>query len=86
MNTSNCFFHENRYNNTLIWKGIWQLITLSSKSKVHPNIVRVKSKDIINPAKIADALNTFLINIGPNLSKTILDSSKTFKNFLKIAH
>ena len=25
----------------------------------------------------------FFINIGPNLSKTILDSSKPFKNFLK---
>ena len=53
------FFHENRNNNTLIWKRIWQLITLSSKSKVHPNIVKVKGKDIINPAKIADALTFF---------------------------
>ena len=28
-------------------------------------------------------LSIFFINIGPNLSKTILDSSKPFKNFLK---
>ena len=32
-------------------------------------------KDIMNPTKIANASNNVLINIGPNLSKTILDSS-----------
>ena len=77
------FFDKNRNNTTLIWKGIWQLITLKSKSKAHPNIVKVKGKDITNPIEIANAFNNFFINIGPNLSKTILDSSKPFKNFLK---
>ena len=77
------FFDKNRNNTTLIWKGIWQLITLKSKSKIHPNIVKVKGKDITNPIEIANAFNNFFINIGPNLSKTILDSSKPFKNFLK---
>ena len=36
------FFDKNRNNTTLKWKGIQQLITLKSKSKVHPNIVKVK--------------------------------------------
>ena len=36
------FFDKNRNNTTLKWKGIWQLIALKSKSKVHPNIVKVK--------------------------------------------
>ena len=76
-------FDENHNNNTLIWKGIWQLITIISKRKVHLNIVKLKGKDITNPTKIANAFNNFFINIGPNLSKTILDSSKPFKNFLK---
>ena len=75
------FFDKNCNNTTLIWKGIWQLITLKSKSKVHPNIIRVKGKDIANPTEIANAFN--FTNIGPNLSKTILDSSKPYKNFLK---
>ena len=77
------FFDKNRNNTTLIWKGIRQLITLKSKSKIHPNIVKVKGKDITNPIEIPNAFNNFFINIGPNLSKTILDSSKPFKNFLK---
>ena len=38
-------FDKNRNNTTLIWKGIRQLITLKSKSKVHPNIVKVKGKE-----------------------------------------
>ena len=80
------FFDKNRNNTTLIWKGIRQLITLKSKSKVCPNIVKVKGKDITNPTVIANAFNIFFINIGPNLSKIILDSSKPFKTFSKIAH
>ena len=77
------FFDKIRNNTTLIWKGIRQLITLKSKSKVDPNIVKVKGKDITNPTEIANALNNFFINTGPNLSKTILDSNEPFKNFLK---
>ena len=41
------------------------------------------SENITNPTEIANAFNNFFINIGPNLSKTILDSNKPFKNFLK---
>ena len=78
------FFDKNRNNTTLIWKGIWQLITLKSKSKVHPIIVKVKSKDITNSTDIANAFYSIFIDIGPNLSKTIPDSSKPFRNFSKI--
>ena len=36
------FFDKNRNNITLMWKGIRQLITLKSKSKVRPNIEKGK--------------------------------------------
>ena len=36
------FFDKNRNNITLIWKGIRQLITRKSKSKVRPNIEKGK--------------------------------------------
>ena len=42
-------FDKNRNNITLIWLGIRQFIILKCKSKVRPNIVKVKSKDITNP-------------------------------------
>ena len=80
---SKFFFEKNRNNTTLIWKGIRQLITLKSKSKIHLNIIKVKGKDITNPIEIVNAFSNFFINIGPNLSKSILDSNKPFKNFLK---
>ena len=57
---------------------IRQLITLKSKSKVYPNIVKVKGKDIKNPTDIANAFNNL-----DNHVKIIPDSSKTFRNFLK---
>ena len=49
------------------------LITLKSKSKVHPNIVNVKGKDITNTTDIANAFNNFFVDSVPNLSKTIPD-------------
>ena len=73
----------NLFNLTVFLTGIWQLITLKYKSKVHPNIVRVKSKNITNPTDIANIFNNFFIDIGSNLSKTIPDSSKLFRNFHK---
>ena len=60
MNTSNCFFDKNRNNTTLIWKGVPQLITLKYKSKIHPNILKVKGKDITNPKDVVNAFNCFL--------------------------
>ena len=54
------FFDKNRNNTTLIWKGIRQLIALKSKRKFHPNIVKVKGKDITNPTEIANAFNNVL--------------------------
>ena len=70
----------------LMWKRdklFRKYLKAKSKSKIDPNIVKVKGKDITNPIEIANAFNNFFINTGPNLSKTILDSSKPFKNFLK---
>ena len=65
----------------MIWKGIRQIITLKHKNKRQPSIINVKGKDV-NPKNIADAFNNFFTNIGPSLSKTILQSKKNFTNFL----
>ena len=84
MNTSIHFFKKNCNNTTLIWKRIRQLLTPKSKSKIHPNTVKVKDRDIVNTVDIAIAnvFKIFFIDFGPNLSKTIYGSSKPFKNFL----
>ena len=36
-------------------EGIGQFIIIKSKNKVHPNIVKVKGKDITNPTDVANA-------------------------------
>ena len=64
---------------------IRQLVTLKPKSKIHPNIVKVKGKDIRNPTETANAYNNcFYIDVGPNLPNAIPGPSKPFRNFLKI--
>ena len=70
------YFKKNKNDTSLIWKGIRQPITLKHKSKRQPSIITVKGKDITNPENIANAFNNFFTNIGPSLSKTILQSKK----------
>ena len=56
---------------------IRQLVTLKSKNKIHPKIVKVKGKDITNPTVIANAYNNcFYIDVGPNLPNAIPGPSK----------
>ena len=76
------YFEKNKNDTSLIWKGIRQLITLKHKSKRQPSITTVKGKDVTNPKNIVNAFNNFFTNIGPSLSKIILQSKKNFKNFL----
>ena len=67
---------------SLTWKGIRQFITLKHKNKRQPSIITVKGKDVTNPKNIANAFKIFFTNIGPSLSKTILQSKNNFANFL----
>ena len=67
-------FDKNCHNLTLIGKEFSSLLHYCKvKSKVHPNIAKVKDKDIMNPTHITNAFNNFFIDIDPNLSKTIPD-------------
>ena len=76
------YFEKNKNDTSLIWKRIRQLITLKHKKKRQPSITTVKGKDVTNPKNIANAFKIFFANIGPSLSKTILQSKKNFTNFL----
>ena len=80
------YFEKNKNDTSLIWKGVRQLITLKHKNKRQPRIITVKGKDVTNPKNIANAFNNFFTNIGPSLSKTILQSKKNFTSFLITPH
>ena len=80
--TSKIILKKNKNDTSLIWKGIWQLLTLKHKNKGQLSIITVKDKDLTNPKNIGNAFNNFFTNIGPSLSKTILQSQKKIINFL----
>ena len=81
------FLDKYRNNTSLIWKGIWQLVTLKSKSKVHPNMVKVKDKDTTNPTEIANAFNNFVLYALVLIcQKPFLIQINHLENFSKIAH
>ena len=75
------FLYEN-WNNTLIWKGIQQLIMLKSKSKGQTNILTMKTSPVL---EILLTLLLFFIILGPDLSKTnpSRSSQKTSTSFYK---
>ena len=50
------------------------------------NILKRKDKDITNTTDSGNAFSNFLTDTGPNLSKTIPDSSKLFRTFSKLVH
>ena len=81
------FLDKYRNNTSLIWKGIWQLVTLKSKSKVHPNMVKVKDKDTTNPTEIANAVNNFVLYALVLIcQKPFLIQINHLENFSKIAN
>ena len=76
--TSKLVWGKNKYDTSLIWKGIQHLITLTSKSKRQTSTLAVKGKEVRNPKT---SLIHFSTNIGPSLSKTIPNSYIEFENF-----
>ena len=69
--TSKLVWGKNKYESSLIWKGIQHLITLTLKRKRQTSTLTVKAKEVRNPKTSLMHLSTY---IGPSLSKTIPNS------------
>ena len=66
------------------WATINKLITKKSKKDEFPKYFIDKDKIITNEKDIAECLNSFFINVGPNLSKTIpAPANKSYLDYLK---
>ena len=72
------YFEKNKNDQSLIMKGIRQLITLKHKNKRQPRIITVKGNDITNPKNITNTFNQFFTN---SLPKAIPQSRKKIKMF-----
>ena len=78
------FFDNNSKDIKKIWEGIKSIINVN-KYKI-PSISQLKIRNSIidNQKKIAQELNNFFVNVGPNIDQTIPINPKTKpENFLK---
>ena len=60
------YFKENSNNTKKVWEGIKSIINTKNPNSTAINQLKVKNKIIDNPKDIAETINTFFTNIGPN--------------------
>ena len=74
------FYHNQfkQYTNDIknTWKTIKNILNKNKKSSSYPSTFVHNGKDITNPKEIANGLNTFFTNIGPDLAKEINTEGK----------
>ena len=63
-------------------KGIRTLINVSKKSTTNIDKIVENGKETSNPIEIADALNSFYINIGKSVEQKIPKGKTPFSNYL----
>ena len=64
------------------WKGIRNLINVSKKATTNIDKIVENGTEITNPIEIADALNTFYVNIGKSVEQKIPKGKTQFSNYL----
>ena len=47
-----------------------------------PNFITVKNREIFNEKEIAEAFNSYFVNIGPNLAASIPESKTSFQSYI----
>ena len=60
------FFEENNNNIKKTWDGIRSIININKSKLSSVSQIKVKNKIIDNPKKVAETLNNFFVNVGPN--------------------
>ena len=79
----NAFFEENKNNVKETWEGIRNLINVSKKATTNIDKIVENGKETTNPIEIADALNTFYLNIGKSVEQKIPKGKTPFSNYLR---
>ena len=65
------YFEENKNNSKKTWEGIRSIININKTKFKCISQLNVNDKVIDNPKEIAETLNDFFVNIGPNTEKNI---------------
>ena len=67
-------FEQCKYNIKLIWKMIGTIIDRKTKGQTLPTKIRSSNKDFKQKKDIANQFNNYFINVGPELSKNIVET------------
>ena len=70
------FFEDNNNNIKKTWEGIRSIININKSKLPSVSQIKVKDKIISNPKKVADTLNNFFVNVGPNTENNIPSNPK----------
>ena len=65
------YFEENNKNSKMVWEGIRSIINLNNSKSSSINQLKVNNKIIDNTKEIAESLNEYFVNVGPNTDKNI---------------
>ena len=70
------YFEENKTNIKKTWDGIRSIINIKNSKQTTINQIKVKDRVINNHKEIAETLNNFFVNVGPNTEKEIPKNPK----------
>ena len=65
------YFTDNSNNVKKTWEGIRSIINIKSSKEYTISQIKVNNKKICNHKEIAETLNQFFVNVGPNTEKNI---------------
>ena len=80
----NHFFIENKKNLLKVWQGVKSIIdTKPSKNKQSITTLRINDEVISDKKNIAEAMNTFFVDIPQKIESKIKQPKKDFKQYLR---
>ena len=70
-------------NSRNIWKAINEITSRKNSNSKYPTKIKLKCGDLtVNPKEIANTLNDYFINIGPDLARNIEPSIKSYGDYM----
>ena len=65
------YFEDNNKNSKMVWEGIRSIININNTKSSSISQLKVNNKIIDNAKEIAESLNDYFVNVGPNTDKNI---------------
>ena len=76
------YFEDNKNNAKKTWEGIRNIVNISKKNRTIPTKLSYNNNTFTEPDKMAEAFNSFFVNIGNTVEEKIPISPHSFASFL----